>query len=214
MSKLGYIYKITNPEGRIYIGQTFDLKDRLRKYRKHDVKRQPKIYNSLLKYGWEKHAFEILEEGLFSREQIDNLEQMHIKNFNATSKHTGMNVHSGGHATGFHSEETKQKMSESARNRSEEWGKAVSHANSIRVHTDVSRGKMSKAKKGIPLKKEHADMVRKNIEKTNWKLVLDTSTGIFFDNAKQAAEAFQMKHSTLKGRLNGSKTNNTSLAYA
>lgn len=214
MNRIGYIYKITNPNGRVYIGQSFNLKDRVRKYKKHATESQPKLHASLVKYGWDAHQFEIIEEGFFSREEIDRLEQTHIKAFNACSKHQGMNVHSGGHATGFHSEETKLKMSDSARKRSSEWSTAISAANRVRVHGESTRAKMSKAKKGIPLKKEHADQVRKNIATTNWKLVFDTVTGIYFDNAKQAAEAYQLKHSTLKGRLNGSKINNTSLVYA
>lgn len=45
------IYKITNPNGRIYIGQSTDIKFRWGIYRKLKCKDQPSLYNSLKKYG-------------------------------------------------------------------------------------------------------------------------------------------------------------------
>lgn len=50
--------------------------------------------------------------------------------------------------------------------------------------------------------------------KINAKLVLDTSTGIFYDSAKEAAECFGIKHSSMKSMLNGSFKNRTNLIYA
>jgi group I intron endonuclease len=59
----GIIYKITSPTGKIYIGQTIDIKRRKADYRLcRNIKQQPKIYNSILKYGFINHTFEILEE--------------------------------------------------------------------------------------------------------------------------------------------------------
>lgn len=47
------------------------------------------------------------------------------------------------------------------------------------------------------------------------KIVLDLQTGIFYDTAKEAAFARNMKPTTLRGHLNGTtKVNNTSLIYA
>jgi hypothetical protein len=46
------IYKITNPQGKIYIGQAVDIKRRKQVYEGiySSLKGQPKIYNSLKKY--------------------------------------------------------------------------------------------------------------------------------------------------------------------
>jgi group I intron endonuclease len=57
------IYKITNPKGRIYIGQSVNIEIRKSKYRclSHSSK-QPKIFASIQKYGWEQHKFEEIEE--------------------------------------------------------------------------------------------------------------------------------------------------------
>ncbi len=57
------IYKITSPKGKIYIGQSININDRWYVgYEKMNCKGQPKLYNSLQKYGWKNHIFEIIEK--------------------------------------------------------------------------------------------------------------------------------------------------------
>lgn len=57
------IYKITNPSNKIYIGQSINIEKRWEDYKKmNHVKGQPKLYRSLLKYGWVNHKCEIIEE--------------------------------------------------------------------------------------------------------------------------------------------------------
>jgi|ERR1700744_599713 len=56
------IYKVTSPSGRVYIGQSWKIKQRLNRYRRKDCKEQPALYRSLLKYGVDTHAFEVLHE--------------------------------------------------------------------------------------------------------------------------------------------------------
>jgi len=54
----------------------------------------------------------------------------------------------------------------------------------------------------------------KGVQKAhNGKIVLDLNTGIFYENAREAAEYKNIKHSTLKSKLNGSNKNNTSMIY-
>jgi group I intron endonuclease len=60
--KISGIYKITSPSGKIYIGESLDIIRRWYNYKSLNCKRQPKIYNSLKKYGAENHLFEIIEE--------------------------------------------------------------------------------------------------------------------------------------------------------
>jgi group I intron endonuclease len=56
------IYKIINPKGKIYIGQSIDIESRLKRYKciSTSTKGQVKIYRSLVKYGVDNHKFEIL----------------------------------------------------------------------------------------------------------------------------------------------------------
>jgi group I intron endonuclease len=57
------IYKITNPKGRIYIGQSINLEKRKENYSSlRDCKGQPRIYASLVKYGFSEHIFEVVEQ--------------------------------------------------------------------------------------------------------------------------------------------------------
>ena len=82
------IYKIINPKGKIYIGQSIDIDRRFNEYKKLQCNQSKKIYNSLKKYGWENHKFEIIEEC-----SIDNLnikEEEYISYYN--SHINGLNI--------------------------------------------------------------------------------------------------------------------------
>lgn len=63
MNRFGNVYKITSPTGRIYIGSSSNIKKRFVDYKCYDCKYQRKLYNSLKKYGWENHIFEIIWKG-------------------------------------------------------------------------------------------------------------------------------------------------------
>jgi len=56
------IYKITNPNGKVYIGKSKNIISRYYKYNTLKCEKQKVIYNSLKKYGPENHKFEIIEE--------------------------------------------------------------------------------------------------------------------------------------------------------
>lgn len=77
-TKIG-IYKITNSLNECYIGQTVNWEKRKRQYKNLHCKKQPKIYASLLKYGWNKHKFEIIEE--CCKSQLDQKESFYKRKF-------------------------------------------------------------------------------------------------------------------------------------
>jgi group I intron endonuclease len=56
------IYKIVNPKGRIYIGQSVNIELRRRNYEKLKCRQQRRLYSSLVKYGFSEHIFEVIEE--------------------------------------------------------------------------------------------------------------------------------------------------------
>ena len=56
------IYKITNPKGKVYVGQSKDIDKRFKSYKRLNCKSQIKLFNSLKKYGVENHKFQIIEE--------------------------------------------------------------------------------------------------------------------------------------------------------
>mgnify|MGYP001046668511 CR=1 FL=1 len=107
-----YIYKLTSPSGKNYIGQAVCIKRRVNSYKALRCKSQPHIYNALKKYGWDNFTFEILatvdkiDEGF--RETLNDLEIKYIEEFGGFTK--GYNLTTGGGVCVF-SEETRLKMS-------------------------------------------------------------------------------------------------------
>lgn len=96
LKPFGYIYKITNPKGMVYIGQTFNIEERLKFYRLGHCKRQVKLYRSILKYGWEAHLFEVLETIPYNKVELDALEKKHIAGSNSFNSPLGLNLTDGG----------------------------------------------------------------------------------------------------------------------
>ena len=60
--KICGIYQITNPKGFSYIGQSRNIGNRWKSYINLNCKKQPRLYNSLKKYGVKNHIFKILEK--------------------------------------------------------------------------------------------------------------------------------------------------------
>ena len=55
------IYKITSPSNKIYIGQSVNIIKRIKRYLILDCESQRKLYNSLKKYDFQNHMFEVIE---------------------------------------------------------------------------------------------------------------------------------------------------------
>ena len=152
------IYKITNPNGRIYIGQSTNIEFRWNVYHRLKCKDQPSLYNSLKKYGPENHQYEIIEECIV--EDLDKKEIFWGLHYDVLSnKH--LNNRLGRGFGSFDSEETKQKKSECHKGRSNYWLKGKSLSNE-------QKEKISKAKKGHPgLLKSRGSNKSKGVSKTN-----------------------------------------------
>ena len=56
------IYKITNPNNKVYIGQSRNIRRRFSAYKRLECKKQVKLFNSLNKYGVINHKFEVIIE--------------------------------------------------------------------------------------------------------------------------------------------------------
>lgn len=56
------IYKITSPSGKIYIGQSVNIEKRFIQYKCTKAKTQTRLHYSFIKYGVDKHKFEIVCE--------------------------------------------------------------------------------------------------------------------------------------------------------
>lgn len=147
--KKGYIYKIISPSDKIYIGQTTNLKLRKRKYKNNGNKSQTMIYNSIKKYGYENHKFEILETFYSDNflNEILNASEIYWIGF-YDSYRNGMNLtRGGGGCKGVKfSEETKQKLSKKSKGRK---------------HSEEAKCKISKANKGKVAKNKGSKLSNK-----------------------------------------------------
>lgn len=103
------IYKITSPSGKIYIGQSSQIERRKKKYSKLACKGQTKLYNSLLKYGFSQHIFEVVEECL--GENL-NVRERHWQDFYDVLGENGLNLRltQTSDKPGKHSKETIEKI--------------------------------------------------------------------------------------------------------
>jgi group I intron endonuclease len=185
------IYKITNPKDKVYIGQSLNSLDREKSYRnEYKTHIGPKLYNSIKKYGWENHKFEIIEECM--EEILNEREKYWIKHFNSVNK--GLNLQYGGKG-GRPSEETKLKKSKSMT------GKKAS------LETKI---KMSNSKKGHSM---YNDEWRSKMKKV-WSLPSSVSKPIFqydkdgifikeWESSLKACQELNIGTGTISSALNG-----------
>lgn len=142
------IYKITSPNGRIYIGQSWDVRMRLYKYRymsKNNKNGQIILENSLVKHGYDNHKFEIVHElpKDITQEVLNNYEEIYLNQYKdlgfklLNSKEAGSN--------GKHSQETKYKISLINRGRKRP---DMIERNKKMILSEESRNKMRLAKLG------------------------------------------------------------------
>lgn len=108
--KICGIYKITSPSGRVYIGQSRNIKGRFCSYKNlhSTTKGQIKLFRSFKKHGVENHTFEIIEECEF--EELNIKERYWQDFYNVLNG--GLNCHLTCTEILPHvmSEETKEKM--------------------------------------------------------------------------------------------------------
>lgn len=173
--QLAGIYKITNTvNGKVYIGQSVDVKQRIRRHRyqlNKGVHSNTYLLNSYNVHGAEYFSYEIIytiEDQAMTKEEIvktlNDAEEYYIKKYDSFG--AGYNLTSGGGNMVF-SETSIKKMSEShkgyipsaitrerisnrLKNRifSEEHRRKLSDANTGKRHTDSVKQKMSDDRMG------------------------------------------------------------------
>lgn len=138
------IYKITSPTGKIYIGQSTNIKSRLTRYKNMSIKTegQPKIWRSLKKYGSENHKFEVLHECTI--ELLNVLERKYQEIYDSVENGLNCVYTKTNDKSGLASKETRKKMSIAQKNN---WDKNK-HLWIGRTHSDEAKNKISIANKG------------------------------------------------------------------
>lgn len=112
--KIAGIYILTNKNnGKMYIGQSIDLSQRINHYKNNRIEGQTKIYNAIKKYGFDKFDVEYLFTTTKKYKHLNwllgTLEVYYIKKYK--SIRLGYNLKSGGVHEKVN-EETKWKLSE------------------------------------------------------------------------------------------------------
>lgn len=212
MNKIGYIYKITNPNGGIYIGQTTNPEVRFKYYRLLHCKRQIKIYRSLVKYGWENHTIEIIDSILYDKAELNKLEESYVAKYNSNNYETGLNLTPGGtrlsdlnkkinkeRSTGRKvSEETKEKLRQAnlGKKQSPETVAKRNAVNTGKKRTDESRRKMSESRMGMKFSDSHRESLR-NVKREPYSAERREKNRIVFARARAAGKM----RKRVKGRI-------------
>jgi group I intron endonuclease len=187
------IYKITNPKGSIYVGQSMNIERRFRGYKKlTNCKGQTKLYNSLVKYGTINHTYEVIE--LCEVQMLNERERFWQEHFNCIK---GLNCN-------YVSTETQKQIP------SDEVRRKMSVAAKGKKHSAEHVANRMMSKKGY----RHSDLTKQKLSEKRNKLIIDLSTGIYFDNTKDAANSLGIKTPTFQAMMCGRNKNKTSLIYA
>jgi len=206
------IYKITNPNNKIYVGQSINIKKRFVNYKCLNCKGQIRLYNSFNKYGVKNHTFEILH--LCEIENLNELERYYQELFEVIGKY-GLNLKLTNtfDKCGILSEETKNKISLIKK----QIPLTENHCNSLRInrllnkrnHSFETKNKMKLSRNKTILTNEW----KQNIGISKSKKVIDLSTNIIYNSATEVCDIFKIKKSTLNNYLKNNRPNKTSFRY-
>ena len=223
------IYKITSPSGRVYIGQSKNIKKRFSGYKRMKSSCQSRLHASFLKYGIDNHIFEVLEECEFL--ELNNRERFYQDMYEVLGP-KGLNcvLTSTDTLPEVKSEETRKKLSISntGKTHTESAKKKVSIANIGKVFSLESRKKLSEARKGMVFSEETRKRISesKKGKKTKRdyslstglghersKVILDLQAGVFYYGIADASRCLGKNKSVLVRYLNGTRKNKTNLIY-
>lgn len=146
------IYKITNPNRKVYIGQSWNYIKRVEVYRNSRCSMQPSIYNSIKKYGWDTHTIEIiciLPDDI-NQEVLNRYETIYHQQYVDCGILT-MNIRATG-STGRLNPDSIEKIKNSKKGRklTEEHKRKISEAGKGRKMSDKTKSALLKANIGRP----------------------------------------------------------------
>jgi len=192
------IYKITNPKNKIYIGQSIDIERRFQEYKRLQCVQSIKIFNSLKKYGWENHTFEILEECLI--EQLHEKEEKYILLFNSHTNGLNIKLASKPSWTG----KKRPEHSEFLKNN----GSGLSYKRT-KEHKDNLREKLS----GRKLSKEICDKISQNKIGKKVKKIQCIETQEIFNSIKECSEKMNISKGCICSFVKGNYPYSTLRGY-
>lgn len=132
------VYMHIFPNQKKYIGITCRNPLKRWGHNGYGYRLQPKVYNAILKYGWDNIEHKILFIDL-SKKEAEQKEIELIAKYKATNIRYGYNIENGGNTIGKHNRETIQKIRE---------------ANIGKLVSDITKNKISNANKGRVITEE------------------------------------------------------------
>lgn len=216
------IYKITNPLGQVYIGQSSNLQLRLSGYQSLNSgtsKNQKRLSESFEKYGKLNHTIEIIE---YCPADLLNKKERYWQDFYECIGSNGLNckLTSEKNKRAVYSKESRERMSA---NRTGEknhmFGRTgKNHPNFGKKQSEETKKKYS-YRKGIKKSEQHKINIgikQKGSDNHQAKLVIDLQTGIFYGSIIEAATAKGINKHTLYDNVNErrGRKNRTSIIFA
>lgn len=157
-----WVYKITSPSGKVYIGKTCNISSRLTVYKNitKGCQSQPLIYNSLLRHGSKNHDFLVIDSFEGTQSFASGKEMFWIRSYMSNEskwrRGNGMNLSDGGEGTigakfyGRVSPMKGIKMSEEAKLHLSKYNQEhPSRGMFNKKHKQSSKDAMSSSKKGM-----------------------------------------------------------------
>lgn len=227
------IYKITNPENQVYIGQSCNIKRRFSEYKGIGCSGQIRIYESIIKHGVKNHIFEVIKK--CDKSDLNNLERYYQNEYDSTGIN-GLNLMltMSNDEIGSHAYSTKNKISRSltgktlpqytrdkvriamtGRIMSEEWKAKISASQKGRILTADQIMKMRIAMTG----KNHTQETKDKISAAHvgmhykGKMVIDEITGETWKSLSECSRCNSIPITTLHHYLIGDRINKTNFKY-
>lgn len=228
------IYKITSPSGKIYIGQSVDIERRFHQYERLECKGQTHLYRSFLKYSFEAHSIEIIEE--CSIDSLNERERYWQEFYDVIKGGLNCKLTTTKDKTGYFSDQTKKRISESLKGRkqTEKQKKdksfrmmgnlnhrfGVKHTSESILKITKNRNRCYKGENNWMYGKTHSAEAKfkisesAKINKNRSKIVIDLNTGVFYDSLLDYVKYSRFARIYVWKRITGKVENDLNIIYA
>lgn len=191
----GVIYCIKTPDGKRYIGKTWEFERRMQYHKRNKDTNCTALKDAVSFFGWEDCDVETICRGIEDPEELDEAEKETIKKYDSNSPEHGYNCSSGGDKGFTWNEETREKISN---------GMKKYHAEGA-GHTEEAKKKISESLKEYKRINGISEEHRKNLSNAlkgrkftdEWKKNIGSSSA-----GRQQSEETKMKKAEAQKRTN------------
>lgn len=196
--KVSGIYKITSPNGKIYIGQSIHIYRRWKHYQSYRCKEQPKLFFCLKKYRVENFSFEILEQ--CDRDKLNEKEVFWVNHFQSCKTKHGLNIMKAGTSKTKISDETIAKWKrikltperieamKAGRAKVGAWNKGINNCYSKEVVESIKE----------KLRQRPGTMLGKKQSESTKEKIRISSSRLWTESAKEKNRITRTQNNTLK----------------